>query len=101
MIRQDDAPTPWTSLSLAEAKKEVRSALFGMLKGTGYTYGEITNTKHHGVRLELRRRMCFLSYFVLIPWMSEVEIADFIGMKRTSFMACRRAYIEDIKETDI
>ena len=101
MIRQDDAPIPWTSLTLAEAKKEVKYAIVEMLNDSGYTFDEIVNTKHHGKRLELRRRICFLSWFVLLPWMSEVEIAKFIGMKRTGFMHCRKEYCEDIKETAV
>ena len=41
----------------------------------------------------LRQRICGLIFVVLEPYMSEVEMADWIGLKRTTFYYCRKRYL--------
>ena len=41
---------------------------------------------------DARERISVVAYNMLAPWMSEVEIADFVGMKRSTFREARKRW---------
>ena len=99
MVNEDKAPIPWSSMTFAEAKAQVKAEIHKMVEESGFTFSEISKSKYYGERLDLRRRICNFSYLVLIRWMSEVEISEFLGFTRTGYMASRRAFVDQYKET--
>ena len=86
-------------MTLGEAKSAVKTEVNKMIAESGFTFAEVARSKYYGERLDLRRRICNFSYLVLIRWMSEVEISQFLGFTRTGYMASRRAFVDQYKET--
>ena len=86
------APTEWTSLDRGNAKRIVLMVCKQILQDEGLDWEIIRGDYKNGHAVAVRRRICAFSWEVLSDFMSEVEISEFLGIKRTGFRASRLAY---------
>lgn len=86
------APTEWTSLDKGNAKRIVLTVCKQILQDEGLDWETIRGDYKNRHVLGVRRRICAFAWEVLCDFMSEGEVSDLLGMKRTGFRAARLAY---------
>ena len=86
------APTEWTALDRKHKKGIVLSVCKEILEEQRIDWDEIRglNKKHETVKV--RQRICAFAWEVLSDFMSEGEIATFLGIPRTGFRCSRFGY---------
>jgi len=81
-----------TDAGVGVMKQRVMGALRELIDEAGLDWEEVRTYKDRET-VALRGRICFISHEVLKPWMSEGDIADYIGIKRCTFISARKAFI--------
>lgn len=81
-------------MSFSETKEKVRDCINKMLQQENISLHEVFYERTHGMRLDLRQRICAFAWEALQHGMSEGEVAKFLGTTRTGFMASRMKFNE-------
>ena len=75
-----------------QEKYVVRDMMKEILTKFGLGWGDLMSDERSKKVREARERISVIAYNMLVPWMSEVEIADFVGMKRSTFREARKRW---------
>lgn len=76
-----------------QEKKTVRILISTMLWEMRVSWEELMETSQREPKVvEARERACMIAFEYLIPWMSEVKIAEWMGFRRSTFVSCRKRW---------
>lgn len=83
--------------SIVDLKKKVMQVCLEILHESSQDWDDVRSSRGREA-YEVRQKICAFVYLVLLPRMSEVEMSDWIGIKRTTFRYSRVAYFEKHRE---
>ena len=81
-------------MTLKRRKQAVLGNIREILDAKDVTFDELRNSRRKAAQ-EARQHVCGLVWLVLNPWMSEVDMARWLEMKRTSFRYHRVQYFKE------
>ena len=83
--------------SVVELKKKVMQVCLDIIKERGVDWDDVRKSRHTHA-FEARQHICAFAYQVLISRMSEGEISEWLGIKRTTFRYSRVVFFEKQSE---
>jgi hypothetical protein len=83
--------------SMVDLKNKTMQVCIDMLKHHDVDWGDIRTGRGQSAYLA-RQHICAFVYLVLIKRMSEVEMSEWLGIKRTTFRYSRVAFFEKHSE---
>lgn len=89
----------WTdpAITVDTLKQRLLAACQDILDSNDMDWGDFRTSRTWDTR-EPRKRICATAWLVLKPWMSEHDIAEFLGIKRSRMRSSALQFFKDQRE---